>query len=110
MQLGKIVSYAREDGARIDAVEAADMQTIVSGGFQWDEEKVPRFIGHATVGVKDHAGRLMGMQPVQFPIAASNIREAFDGFMEALQAHGEAMREQSREPKIQTPNQTPFGG
>lgn len=103
-KIGKIVSYVREDGAKIDAIEPANMEDVLGGGFEWDEGKVPRFVGQAAVAIMDpRTGRPVGVEPVQFPIKAENINEAFDNFMPALQAHGEAMKEQRSEPKIQMP-------
>lgn len=91
--LASATSIVNQYGLQIDALEP------LSGYTEEDRpEGMHRFVGHFVVPIDTPQGK-MG-HPIQFPIKAESIEEAFENFEESLKAH---MEEQQRGPRIAVP-------
>ena len=67
---------------------------VTEKAAEGNEVPMPEFFGHAFIGVQQRPGGPVQQFPVEFPIPARHIQEAFENFEQASLAAHRKTREQ----------------
>lgn len=99
MFLGKIETFVNGEGKRIDFLVPVPPSTEAS-----QPKDLEKFIGHTIVGMTGLDGRVLGAQPISFPIEAETLDEAFENFEESARNFINEQREQHMGSKLILPS------